>query len=74
VVSMGPIPGLPAHTDFAMGPDDYARLIAVDVDGDEVVVRVDVVGPDAPGFSPTPAQFQAATEALQPLVDSIVWR
>lgn len=73
-VRIGPISGLAAPGAFAMGPHDFARLIAVDVDGHQVVVRVDVVGPDAPGFVATPAQFRAATEALQPLVDSIVWR
>ena len=73
IVAFGPFSGVTSPGSFAMGPHDFARLIAVDVDGHQVVVRVDVVGPDAPGFVASPAQFQAATEALQPLIDSIVW-
>ena len=51
---------------FGFGPHLQSRNIVVRVGSDEVMIQIDVID-NAAGLA-------AAVEALQPLVDSIVWR
>lgn len=72
-VTFGPIPGQPGPSDFGFGPHDSHRITAVNVAGHAVLIVIGVVR-DAPGAGVTPDQLQPAIDALQPLVDSIVWQ
>ena len=55
-------------TAFGFGPHQSRRIVAVSVDGHAVLIVVGMV--EAPE---THGRFEAATKALQPLIDSIVW-
>ncbi len=72
-VTFGPIPGMAASSTFGFGPHDAHRIYGLEVDGHAVLIVVGVVG-DTPDAVVTPDQLQPAIEALQPLVDSIVWQ
>jgi hypothetical protein len=65
-ISIGPIPGVSDPAAFGFGPHSLARIVVVSVDGHEVLI---VLGP-----TDSAAHFKRAVAALQPLVDSIVWR
>ena len=65
-VLIGPIPGVAEFKGFGIGPRGSSRLIVVRVQGHDVLIFVDSADDGA--------QFMPATETLQPLVDSIVWR
>ncbi len=64
--TIGPIPGLTQiRRAFGFGPRQSARIVVVNVDGHDVLITI---GADSP------AHFKRAVEAIQPLVDSIVWQ
>jgi hypothetical protein len=69
-VTFGPIPGQPASSNFGFGPHGSHRVIVVRVHDQQIMIVVDVV--DVPEDIAT--QFRAATDTLQPLIDSIVWQ
>ena len=62
--TIGPIPGITEPPAFGFGPHQSARIVVVNVDGHAVLITI---GADSP------AHFERAVAALQPLVDSIVW-
>lgn len=72
VVEFAPMPDLAAPASFAFGPHDARRVIVVNVHGHRVLVIIGVVS-DTPQVV-TPEQLKAASEFLQPLVDSIAWQ
>ncbi len=63
-VSFGPIPGLDDPS-AGVGPGDTFRLIVVPVNGRQVVFWMHAEAGHAP--------FEVSMEAMQPLLDSIVW-
>lgn len=70
-ITFGPIPGV---TEFGsgIGPHQAHRLIVVAMDGQQVLIAVGIVT-ESPEAAVTPAELKIATDALQPLIDSIVW-
>lgn len=65
-IAIGPIPGVADPPAFGFGPHYPERIDVVSVDGHEVLVAV--------GTDNAPDHFTRAVAALQPLVESIVWR
>ena len=63
-VSFGPIPGLDDPS-AGVGPGDTFRLIVVPINGRQVVFWMHAEAGHAP--------FEVSMEAMQPLLDSIVW-
>ena len=72
-VSLAPIPDLASPASFGFGPHDARRVIAVDVDGHQLLIVVGVVS-DVDGVVVTPADLKPATDFMQPLIDSIEWQ
>ena len=65
-IAVGPIPGVTDPPGFGFGPHHPQRIDVVRVDGHEVLVAI--------GADDSVAHFKRAVKALQPLVDSIVWK
>ncbi len=65
-VAIGPIPGATDPPAFGFGPHHPQRIDVVSVDGHEVLIAI--------GADDSVAHFKRAVVALQPLVDSIVWK
>ena len=65
-VAIGPIPGVTDPPAFGFGPHHPQRIAVVRVDGHEVLIAI--------GADDSVAHFKRAVVALQPLVDSIVWK
>ncbi|HKG56397.1 MAG TPA: hypothetical protein VKA85_04055 [Candidatus Limnocylindrales bacterium] len=65
-VTIGPIPGVDDPPAFGFGAHQRARIVVVEVDGHDVLIVL--------GGADSRAHHARVVAALQPLVDSIVWR
>jgi hypothetical protein len=71
-VTFAPIQGVKEPSAVGFSPRQTHRIIVLRVGGKAVMIMVGVVtDPDDAGV--TPDELRAATEALQPLIDSIAW-
>lgn len=71
-VSFAPIPGV-KEPGIGFSAHQAHRIIVVNVRGQAVMIMVGLVTED-PAAVVTPADLQDATNALQPLIDSVVWQ